>query len=241
MRINYNFAFKNSKLTPWERPSPPNLLITDASLKKKISFIIDQTKLNKELIYPSLFILISSLGMQFLTFFPSRNIKNLENDHIQYQVVSQKLSNLESSKTRFRRKLKNIDKYFSQATPSYLFAFYLQNSVPKGVQLNSYAFSDNGFDIIATAFTLDALDEFITLIVESPLILKESVNINQINKKDLAKSNNSDPVPDFEIEIYGAIKKLEVAKRKDLYIESKASGLLQKLKRFNNLKLKLGS
>ena len=78
MRINYNFAFKNSKLTPWERPAPPNLLISDASLKKKFSYIIDQTKLNKELIYPSLFILISSLGMQFLTFFPSRNIKNLE-------------------------------------------------------------------------------------------------------------------------------------------------------------------
>jgi len=43
------------------------------------------------------------------------------------------------------------------------------------------------------------------------------------------------------MEIYGAIKKLQVAKRKDLYIESKANGLLQKLKRFNNLKLKLGS
>ena len=46
---------------------------------------------------------------------------------------------------------------------------------------------------------------------------------------------------DFEMEIYGAIRKLEVAKRNDLYIESRASGLLRKLKRFNNLKLKLGS
>ena len=241
MRINYNFAFKNSKLTPWERPSPPNLLISDASLKKKINFIIEQTKLNKELIYPSLLILISSLGIQFLTFFPNKSIKNLESDHFQYQVVSQKLSNLESSKNRFRRNLKNIEKYFTQATTSYLFAFYLQNSVPKGVQLNSYTFSDNGFDIIATAFNLDALNEFITLIVESPLILKDSVSINKFNRKDLAQSSNTDPVPDFEMEIYGAIKKLEVAKRKDLYIESKANGLLYKLKRFNNLKLKLGS
>ena len=241
MRINYNFAFKNSKLTPWERPAPPNLLISDASLKKKISYIIDQTKLNKELIFPSLFILLSSLGLQYLTFLPNKSIKNLESDHIQYQVVSQKLSDLESSKTRFRRKLKNIDKYFTQATTSYLFAFYLQNSVPKGVQLNSYTFSDNGFDIIATAFNLDALNEFITLIVESPLILKDSLNINQVNRRDSAKTSNSDPIPDFEMEIYGAIKKLDMAKRKDLYIESKANGLLQKIKRFNNLKLKLGS
>ena len=73
------------------------------------------------------------------------------------------------------------------------------------------------------------------------MILKDSVKINQFNRKDLAQSSNSDPVPDFEMEIYGAIKKLDVAKRKDLYIESKANGLLQKLKRFNNLKLKLGS
>ncbi len=241
MRVNYNFAFKNSKLTPWERPSPPNLLISDASLKKKLGFIIDQTKLNKELIYPSLVIILSSLGIQFLTISPNRNINNLESDHFQYQVVSQKLSDLESSKTRFRRNLKNIEKYFTQATTTYLFAFYLQNSVPKGVQLNSYIFSDNGFDITATAFNLDALNEFITLIVESPLILKDSVNINQFNKKDLAQKSNSKRVPDFEMEIYGAIKKLQVAKRKDLYIESKANGLLQKLKRFNKLKLKLGS
>ena len=178
--------------------------------------------------------------MQFLTFFPSRNIKNLENDHIQYQVVSQKLSNLESSKTRFRRKLRNIDKYFSQATPSYLFAFYLQNSVPKGVQLNSYAFSDNGFDIIATAFSLDALNEFITLIVESPVILKDSVNINQVNRKILL---NQVILIQFLILRWKFMsnKKIRIAKRKDLYIESKANGLLTKIKRFNNLKLKLGS
>ena len=241
MRINYNFAFKNSKLTPWERPSPPNLLISDATLEKKFKYIIDQTSLNKDLIYPSIFILLSSLGMQFLTFFPNRIIKNLESDHFEYQVISQKLSDLDSSKTRFRRKLRNIDKYFTQATTSYLFAYFLQNSVPKGVQLNSYSFSDNGFEIVATAFNLDALNEFITLIVESPLILKDSVNINQVNRKDSPKTGNSDPIPDFEMEIYGAIKKLDVAKRKDLYIESKANGLLQKLKRFNNLKLKLGS
>ena len=56
------------------------------------------------------------------------------------------------------------------------------------------------------------------------MILKDSLNINQINRKDSAKTGNSDPIPDFEMEIYGAIKKLDIAKRKDLYIESKANG-----------------
>ena len=40
MRINYNFAFKDSKLRPWERPAPPNLLLTDASLEKKYELAI---------------------------------------------------------------------------------------------------------------------------------------------------------------------------------------------------------
>ena len=165
MRLNYNFAFKNSKLTPWERPAPPNLLISDVSFKKKVIYIISQLKLNKQLIYPSLSIIFLTVGLQIFNIFPIRSIKKLESDHTQYQIIAQKLSNLDSSKNRFKKNIQSIDKYFTQATTSYLFAFYLQNSVPKGVQLNSYNFSDNGFDINATAFNLDALSEFITLII----------------------------------------------------------------------------
>ena len=64
MRLNYNFAFKNSKLTPWERPAPPNLLISDVSFKKKVIYIISQLKLNKQLIYPSLSIIFLNMGLQ---------------------------------------------------------------------------------------------------------------------------------------------------------------------------------
>ena len=47
MRLNYNFAFKDSKLTPWERPSPSNLLISDASLDKKLSYIPKSMKIHE--------------------------------------------------------------------------------------------------------------------------------------------------------------------------------------------------
>ncbi len=241
MRLNYNFAFKNSKLTPWERPAPPNLLISNVTLKKKVIYIISQLQLNKELFYPSLLIILLSIGVQILNIFPTRSIKKLESDHMQYQIVSQKLSNLNASKNRFNQNIKNIDKYFSQATTSYLFAFYLQNSVPKGIQLNSYSFSDNGFDINAKAFDLDSFSEFITLIIESPVILKDFVSINQVNRNETVQSDKASIVPDFEIDIYGKIKKLDMMKREELYLESKANGLLRKLQRFNTLKQKLGS
>ncbi len=241
MRLNYNFAFKNSKLTPWERPAPPNLLISNATLKKKVFYIISQLQLNKDLFYPSLLIIFLTIGLQILNIFPTRSIKKLESDHMQYQIATQKFSTLSASKNRFNQNIQNIDKYFSQATTSYLFAFYLQNSVPKGVQINSYSFNDNGFDINATAYNLDSFSEFITLIIESPVIIKESVSVNQLNRKETGQSSSAAIVPDFEIDIYGKIKKLDMKKREDLYLESKANGLLRKLERFNTLKQKLGS
>ena len=42
MRIKYNFAFKDSKLSPWQRPAPPNILVTDASLQKKNNFSVSR-------------------------------------------------------------------------------------------------------------------------------------------------------------------------------------------------------
>ena len=74
-----------------------------------------------------------------------------------------------------------------------------------------------------------------------PVIIKESVNVNQVNRKDLVQSGNVSIVPDFEIDIYGEIQKLDIQKREDLYLKSQANGLLRKLQRFNNLKQKLGS
>ena len=236
MRINYNFAFKNSKLRLWERPAPPNLLFSDASLKKKIVFLNNEFHKNAELFYPSSLILLLSFGLYFVNIFPNLTIKKLESDHYQYSLTSKKLSNLDSSKGRFRKNLNNLEEYFSESTISYLFAFYLQNSVPKGVQLNSYYFSDNGFDINVSAFNLDSLNEFITLIIESPAVKKGSVNVNRINRSEFIKTGQDNINPKFDLEIYGQTNKIDIKKREKLYQESNANGLLRKLQRFNYLK-----
>ena len=117
----------------------------------------------------------------------------------------------------------------------------MQNSVPKGVKLQNYFFSDNGFEINATAFSIDSLNEFITLLIESPIIERDSVTINQLNRKDVA-INDLNPIDyNFDLQIYGEVQKLDIKKREDLYKEARANGLLKKLKRFNSLKYKLGS
>ena len=236
MRIRYNFAFKDSKLSPWQRPAPPNILVSDASLNKKIIFLYQEFHKNSEIFYPSTFILILSFGIYFFNIFPNLTIKKFEADHNQYSLISTKLSDLDSSKKIYKKNLNNFEEFFTKATPSYLFAFYLQNSVPQGVKINSYTFSDNGFDINLSAFNLDSLNEFITLIIESPIVQKQTVTVNQINRVDSNSFNEDNINSKFDLEIYGLIEKIDLKKREDLYLESNANGLLRKLQRFNYLK-----
>ena len=236
MRIKYNFAFKDSKLSPWQRPAPPNILVTDASLQKKIIFLYQEFHRNSEIFYPSSLILILSFGIYIFNIFPNLTIKKLEADHNQYSLISTKLSDLNSSKQKYRKNLKDFEEYFSQPTTSYLFAFYLQNSVPKGVKINSYYFSDNGFDINVSAFNLDSLNEFITLIIESPVVQKQTVTVNQINRLDSNSLKGENISSKFDLQIYGLTEKIDIKKRENLYLESNANGLLRKLQRFNYLK-----
>ena len=112
----------------------------------------------------------------------------------------------------------------------------MQNSVPNGVQINSYYFSDNGFDINVRAFNLDSLNEFITLIIESPAVKRGSVNVNRINRSESIKTGQENISSKFDLEIYGQTNKIDIKKREKLYQESNANGLLRKLQRFNYLK-----
>jgi len=241
MFIRYNFAFKNSKLRKWQRPSPPNFLITDASFKKKLLYILQVFRSNSVLFYPSSFILLITLFINLFAIYPTSKLRNLEEIHQKYTSVINKLSALDTSKRRFTKNIKNIDEFFSQPTTTYLFTYYLQNSVPKGVQLNSFSFSDNGFDINATSYSLESLNQFITLIIESPVIVGDSVTINRLDRKENFLPESQIKVSIYDLEIYGQVNKLDIIKREDLYKDSEAYGLLKKLQRFNHLKKLLKS
>ena len=241
MRINYNFAFKNSRLREWERPAPPNLLITDVSLKKKILYIFKEFNNNSDLFYPSTLILIITLGINLFSIYPSRVLNTLEGTHKEYSNISNRLKNINKAKNRLKTKITNMDEYFTQSTTSYLFSFYLQNSVPKDVKLNSYSFSDNGFEINASSFSIDSLSDFLTLIIESPVIDKKSVNVDNLQRNLSNKVSEDKKLSKYEIEIYGDVLKIDTDKRQSLYEKSNAAGLLIKFKRFNNLKSLLGS
>ncbi|WP_320667397.1 hypothetical protein [Prochlorococcus sp. MIT 1307] len=234
MPVNYNFAFKNSKLRRWERPAPDNLLLSNASLKKKIIYLYQFFRSNPELFYPPGLILIATVTIQIITFYPTNNISKLESQHQEYTKVTRQLSGLDMRINTMKKHLNNIKVFYSQSTPVYLFAFYLQNSIPQGVQLNNYFVSETGFDIRASAFGIEQINEMITLLVESPIISKNTLVIKKINTTD-SDISNSTANTNVSVEIQGRILKLDLEKRKQLYKESLAHGLLRKLMRFNDL------
>ena len=83
---------------------------------------------------------------------------------------------------------------------------------------------------------MDSLNEFITLIVESPVVQRQTVTVNQINRLDSNSIKGENISSKFDLEIYGLIEKIDIKKRENLYLESNAIGLLRKLQRFNYLK-----
>jgi len=236
MPLNYNFAFKNSNLRRWKRPSPPNYLFTEASLSKKFIYCIKQINSNSELFYPPASILILSLIVHFINIYPNYLLLKFEDTHAEYSSISSRILNLNRTKSRIRTNLNKLESYFTDATLTYLFVFYLQNSVPEGVRLDSYAFSDTGFDIKASSFNIDSFNQFLTLMVESPVVKKNSVNLMKLQRNSSLESNEKNLEPNYQIEFYGDVRKLSNKKRIALYKESAANGLLMKLERFNNLK-----
>ena len=235
MLLKYNFAFTNSKLKEWFKPAPPNLLLSDVSFNKKIIYLIKVIQNNRILFYPSSVVILFSMLLQLINIYPKQIIKSLEDDHKEFTSINSKISNLNSSKSRFRNNINNIQDYFYKPTYSYLFAFYLQNAIPKGVKLNSFSFNDNGFDIDASSYNVESLNELITLIIESPVVKRDTVNIENLSR-DLNQSTNSKGKPNFNLKLYGNIMNIDISQREVLYVESNAFGLLKKLQRFNKLK-----
>ena len=229
MPLNYNFAFKNSKLKKWDKPAFKNKVGKRKTFKETIISSYKLVIKNPDIFYPPGIILIIAFVVQIINIYPMRTINRLESQHIDYMKVSKSLSNSESRIKSMKRYLETIEGFYKQAMPSYLFAYYLQNSIPKGIQLNEYFVSNNEFVIDASAYEIESLNEMVTLLINSPIINKGSLSIKEITKKDAMGYEN------MVIQIEGKILKLKPKKRKILYDESYAYGLSKKLSRFNFL------
>ena len=228
MPLNYNFAFKNSKLKSWVRPKPKNVLASKRTNKEKILYLYQIYTSNPELFYPSTLILLFVLAIELITIYPKNIVRKLESKHIEYELISQKIANSKATIKSMKKYSQSIKDFYNQSMSPYLFAFYLQNSLPSGVQLNDYFISENYFDIQASAYEIKSLNEMVTLLINSPVINRSDTSISKISQDEFNGKIN------FTINIKGKMLKLTQDKRELLYEDSSAYGLLQKLSRFKS-------
>ena len=127
----------------------------------------------------------------------------------------------------------------SNPSPAYLFGFYLQESLPKNVQLLDYLVDNEGFKLNANSSDLISTNKFISLLLENKLIDKESIEINRIiNQSSNNQSSFSEqafPVDSVAIEISGKIVHLPLKDRIQSSKESDDLGKFKKLSDYSEL------
>ena len=231
MPLKYNFAINNKELQRWEpRGNIDSKKIT--SYKEKIEILKKYIKDNPLLFYPNFSIIFLVILIQILNLYPSYIVRRLKPKHEEYIFVQQRIKKIKTDIKKFKKELNALKPNFISITPTYLFTFYIQNSMPTNIKLKKYKLNKNFFFIEAESYTLKAINEMITLLIESPIIDEKSVSIKRIKREGDIDST-------FSVQITGKILKTNINSKEYLYNESSAFGLLEKLLRFKKTNMLL--
>ena len=210
MSLKYNFAFKYADLKKWE-PKNRKDEIKIISNRQKLNYLIEFFKKNPIIIYPHLSLFAISFFIQLANLYPSFIIRRLEPNHQEYLFISQRIKKINKNLNNFKKQLKNIKPNFVSITPTYLFTFYIQNSIPVDIQLEKYKLNSDFFFIKANSYSLKAINEMISLLIESPIIDQRSVIVK--NKRE---QNNNGLI---NVEITGKYLKL-ILLQKSIFIKT---------------------
>ena len=232
MPLKYNFAHNYKELQKWEPRGNIESKKT-TSFKEKIELLKKYIKDNPLLFYPQFATIFLVIIIQILNLYPSFVLRRLKPKHEEYTFVAQRIKRIKTDIKKFKKELNDLKPNFTLITPTYLFTFYIQNSMPINIKLKKYKLNNNFFFLEAESYTLKAINEMITLLIESPIIDEKSVSIKRIKRK----ADNDDST--FSLEIAGKILKTNIDSKEYLYNESSAFGLLEKLLRFKKTNMLL--
>ena len=120
-----------------------------------------------------------------------------------------------------------------------MFGFYLQESIPKNVQLLDYLVDKAGFKLNAVSNDLVTTNKFISLLRENKLIDKESIKINriinQVNNGEESMQDQSVSIDSISMEISGKITHLPLIERIESHKSSSDFGSFKKLSTYLEL------
>ena len=196
---------------------------------------------SKKILYiPTSFVLAAVGIVEITSIFPIINIKRLENAHFEYEEKVNALNTLNQDREENFNLLKNHSSLLTNPSPSYLFGYYLQKSIPENVQLTNYIVDNSGFRIDAISTDLISANKLISLLLENKLIDNKSMKINkivnQVNNSESSIIGNSSPqIDSISIVISGDLVYLPLEDRIQSHKVSKDYGNLEKLTNFYEL------
>ena len=244
---DYNFAenYKNIKLWKYKEQA------IDYSAKNNFSdqflnilrtypetFLLLKSK--KILYIPTSFVLAAVVVVEIISLVPIINIKRLEKNHFVYEEKVNALNELNQDREEKFNLLKDHSSLLTNPSPSYLFGYYLQKSIPKNVQLTNYIVDNSGFRIDAISIDLDSANKLISLLMENKLIDNKSMKINQIvnqanNSNSSMNSDSSRLLNSVLITISGDLVYLPIKERIQSYKSSSDYGNFEKVTNFVEL------
>ena len=239
---DYNFAKNYENIKDWEFKNQSvsdtvagNYVDQFLNLIKSYPNLFLLIKTKKILFVPTLFVLAGVVIVEIVALVPTINIKRLESTHYEYEDKVNALNKINLDRENKFAILKKHSSLLSNPSPAYLFGFYLQDSLPKNVQLLDYLVDNSGFKLNANSSDLLSTNKFISLLLENKLIDKDSIKINRIiNQSSNNQSSFSEqtfPVDSVSIDISGNILHLPLKERIQT---SKLSNDLGKFKKLND-------
>ncbi len=220
---DYNFAKNYENIKIWELKEPdiiskePNNSLNEIlNIIKSYPNIVSVVKTKKILYLPTLFVLAGVGILEIFSFIPKLNIHRLQSKHFEYEQKVTALNEINLYRENKFNILKKHSSLLSNPSPSYLFGFYLQESIPKNVQISYYLVDNSGFKLNANSNDLVSTNKFISLLLDNKLIDNDSIKIKRIISQSNNQSTFSDqsmPFESYAIEISGKIVHLPLIER----------------------------
>ena len=236
---DYNFAKNYENIKSWEfkkqvnlKSSPENFLEQLINFKETFPKLLLFLKEEKIIYIPTLFVLTGVSIIEIISIFPILNIQRLESTHFEYEEKVNSLNEINRNREEQFKNLKEHTSLLSNPSPSYLFGYYLQESIPNNVQLTYYIVDNSGFILSAITNNLISANKFISLLLDNKLVDNDSIEIkriiNQVNNEN-SSEQQTNIADSISLEITGKLNHLPLIERIKSHKESKDNGNLKRL------------
>ena len=232
-KIAFNFLDNYSQINRWEINKEINVSNNKLSefdiISKKFKKLLKVILKQKILLYPTGSLLILTLLLWIFTIPSVLTVLRLKNNHIKYQAD---INELRMSKIFIEQNIDNIislSTIYRSQSPAYLFANFLQESIPNDVKISNYLLNKNGFRIEFITVDIESANKLIKLLSSIPIIDNNSINIEYI--REVASANGEKVI----LELNGKLKNLSLRERLNYNLIFQDLGKYTKLNIFKDI------